>query len=217
MDAPSHLSNSFGNWRIHQIPVERFIGDAVVINITERASIDRDAQLLVSDLEEWEAEHGIIKDGSIVLMYSGWDKYWGNKTAYFGNDQGDISNFHYPGFSAEASTWLVNNRVISGIGSDTISFDPGTAHSFDAHRIILSESLYGIENLMDLDKLPAAGARVYVFPLKHIGGSGSPCRVIAEFDHTDGGNEFGSSGMVHTSMLSVLGMCFSLFVAFVLH
>ena len=148
-------------------------------------------------------------------MNSGWDKHWGNKTAFFGRDQDDMQIFHHPGFSAEASSWLVKN--ISGIGSDTISFDPGTAHSYDAHRIILSENLFGIENLMDLDKAPAAGARVYVLPLKHVGGSGSPCRVIAEFDHTDSGNQYGGSEMVHTSMLSVFGLCLSLYVSFVLH
>ena len=74
----------------------------------------------------------------------------------------------------------------------------------------MSENLYGIENLMDLDKVPAAGARVYVFPLKHVGGSGSPCRVVAEFDHTVGGNQSRGSEMVHTNMLSVSAICFSL-------
>ena len=119
MDAPSHLSNRDSNWRIHQIPVERFIGDAVVIDISERAKADPDAQLLVSDLEEWEEQHGQIKDGSIVLMNSGWYKHWGNKTAFFGSEQDDLKTFHHPGFSVEASSWLVKNRVISGIGTDT--------------------------------------------------------------------------------------------------
>ena len=54
-----------------------------------------------------------------------------------------------------------------------------------AHIILLSENIYGLENLMNLDKLPPAGARLYVFPMKIKDGSGAPTRVIAEFEHLD--------------------------------
>ena len=185
MDSPNHLANNDGYWKLHQIPPDRFIGDAVVINITQRAMVDPDTQLLVSDLEMWEEKHGQIKDGSIVLMYSGWDKYWDNQTAYFGNGDENVTNFHFPGFSEEASSWLVKNRAISGVGVDVISLDAGTNTAFGAHIILLSENIYGLENLMNLDRLPPAGARLYVFPMKIKDGSGAPTRVMAEFEHLD--------------------------------
>ena len=185
MDAPTHVSNTMTNWKVHEIPIERLIGDAVVINITARAMANPDSVLTVFDLEMWEAKHGQIPDGSIVLMYSGWDTYWGNKTAYFGNGDDDTSNFHFPGFSEEACKWLVKNRAISGIGVDTISIDTGSNLGLDVHRAVLSENIYGLENLMNLGRLPAAGARLYVFPMKIKGGSGAPTRVVAEFDPSD--------------------------------
>ena len=186
IDAPIHLGSSDSPWKLDQIPIERFIGDAVVIDITEEASTDRDALVLVSHLEKWEQDHGQIKDGSIVLMNCGWSQHWGNKTAYFGTDDENPANFHFPGFSLEAIKWLIKYRVISAVGVDTISMDPGFASTtFENHRALSGANLYGIENMKDLDSLPVSGARLYVLPMKIKGGSGAPTRVIAEFEHLD--------------------------------
>ena len=79
------------------IPVERFVGPAVVIDISEKAAQNKDAQVTVEDLQAWEKKHGQIPTGSIVLMNSGWGKFWYNESLFRGNDTDDILYIHFPG------------------------------------------------------------------------------------------------------------------------
>ncbi len=115
MDAPAHFIR--GLWRIHQIPLGRFSGQAVVIDISEEAEKDKDARVMVEDLTRWEEDHGRIPDGAIVVMHSGWGKFVNDTPAYLGispdrfkKNPGDFSDLHFPGFSGEAAKWLVDNR-----------------------------------------------------------------------------------------------------------
>ena len=95
MDAPIHFAE--GKWAVDEIPPENLVGDAVVVNISSKSASDRDARLNVSDLKEWEAEHGAIPDGSILFAYSGWGKYWQNSTRYFGTRKEDALYYTFPG------------------------------------------------------------------------------------------------------------------------
>ena len=115
MDAPSHFVR--GGLRLHKIPLSRFSGPAVVIDISQEASRDRDARVMPQDLLKWESAHGRIPDGAIVVMHSGWGKYVNDTPAYLGVDPQrykenpkELTEFHYPGFSGEAAKWLVDNR-----------------------------------------------------------------------------------------------------------
>ena len=47
---------------------------------------DPDASVQVSDLVEWEKEHGRIPDNALIMMSSGWDSNWPNASAMFGTD-----------------------------------------------------------------------------------------------------------------------------------
>ena len=104
LDAPIHFDKD--GWTVDQIPVERLIGPAVVLDISERAAGDPDAQLTTEDLQEWEKRHGTIGNGSVVLMHSGWGKYYGNESAYFGNGNKDTTRFHFPG------EWLTRKTCV---------------------------------------------------------------------------------------------------------
>ena len=115
----------------------------------------------------------------IVLFYTGWGKFWKNKKQYLGSDKlGDVEHLHFPGLSKQAANYLVQ-RHIKGIGIDTASMDPGQSRNFWAHRIILGANLFGIENIAQLDLLPAVGAELIVAPMKITNGSGAPTRVLA--------------------------------------
>ena len=70
LDAPIHFAE--GAWSADAIPVERFVGPAVVIDVTAQAEKDPNYRLTVADVERWEKAHGPIPKGAIVLMRTGW-------------------------------------------------------------------------------------------------------------------------------------------------
>jgi kynurenine formamidase len=65
------------------------------------------------------------------------------------------------------------------VGIDTPSVDPGNSLDFAVDYSLLVSGRYGIENLNNLDALPAKGATVFVGAPKHKGGAGGPARVLA--------------------------------------
>jgi kynurenine formamidase len=66
-DAPIHFAE--GAQTAEQVPLDKLIGPAVVVDVSDRA--DADYQVRVSDLEEWESLHGEIPVGAIVLFRTG--------------------------------------------------------------------------------------------------------------------------------------------------
>ncbi len=178
LDAPVHFAE--GAWTNAEIPVDRFIRAAVVIDISEKAAKDPDYALGVDDVVAFEAKHGKIAAGTAVLLRTGWSKRWPDKRLYLGDDTpGDASNLHFPSYGLEAAKFLIRERGVSMIGVDTASIDPGTSQDFPVHRLAAASNVVGIENLANLDALPATGATVIALPMKIAGGSGGPTRVVA--------------------------------------
>lgn len=178
MDAPIHFSE--GKRAADEVPVQQFIGPAVVVDVRPQANKDADYRLTVADLEAWEKQHGKIPKGALVLMFSGWGSRWPDKKRYLGTDQpGDVANLHFPGFSKEAAEFLVSQREIDAIGVDTPSIDYGQSKDFIVHQIINGANKPGLENVANLEKLPAKGATLIALPMKIAKGSGGPARIIA--------------------------------------
>jgi kynurenine formamidase len=178
LDAPIHFAE--GKWTNDQIPVERFIGDAYVIDISKSCAQNPDYQLKIEDITAWEKSNGRIADNSIVLIHTGWGKFWPDKEKYLGNGKpGDASNLHFPGFSKDSAEYLVSERNVKGVGIDTASLDPGTSTDFIAHQIFNGANVYGLENVANLKSLPAKGATVFALPMKIENGTGGPVRIIA--------------------------------------
>jgi kynurenine formamidase len=178
LDAPAHFAE--GVWTSGEIPVERFIGPAVVIDVSDKAKENPDYTLSVDDVTGFEAKHGRIAPGAIVLLRTGWGPRWPDRLAYLGDDTpGDDSKLHFPSFGLEAATLLIRDRRVSIIGVDTASIDPGTSRDFPVHRLAAANNVAGLENLANLEELPPAGATVIALPMKIAGGSGAPARVIA--------------------------------------
>ena len=75
---------------------------------------------------------------------------------------------------------MVDSGKIKGVGLDVRSLDRGQSKDFFAHRILLSNNCFGLENVANIDKLPPRGAIVYVSPMKIKGGSGGPARIFAQ-------------------------------------
>ena len=181
IDAPIHFAE--GAETVDQIPLEKLIGHAIKIDVSKNAMNNEDYLISVEDLKSWEKQQKTkIPDGSIVLLYTGFSKYYPNKVKYLGTDErGEqaVEKLHFPGLSEEAANWLVKNRNINAIGIDTPSIDYGQSEYFRSHVILLSENIPAFENLTNLDKLPAQGFEVIALPMKIKGGSGAPLRIIA--------------------------------------
>lgn len=181
IDAPIHFSA--GKQSVDEIPLERLIGPAIKIDVSERALQDSDYLVSTQDFLDWEAEQGKqIPEGSIVLLETGYSQFYPDKVKYMGTDQrGEdaLPLMHFPGLSPEAAQWLVDNRNINAIGLDTPSIDYGQSKFFKSHVILLSHNIPAFENLTNLDKLPQTGFEVVALPMKIKGGSGAPLRIIA--------------------------------------
>jgi kynurenine formamidase len=178
IDAPMHFAES--RWTNSDIPLDRLIRPAVVLDVSQKASDNHDYALTVADVSAWEELNGRIPDGAIVLLRTGWSARWPDRKAYLGDDTpGAVNNLHFPSYGPEAATFLVNERHVSLIGLDTASVDIGPSQDFLVHRIIGAANVPGLENLANLDQLPATGAIVMAMPMKIAQGSGAPARVIA--------------------------------------
>lgn len=177
LDAPIHFAE--GKQTADAIPLSKLVGPAVVIDISEASARDRDYRLSASDITAWEATHGRLPEGAILLVRTGWGKYWGDAKAYLGTDRkGDTANLHFPGLSREAAELLVERKV-DAVGIDTASLDHGPSQDFIAHRILNEADIYGLENVASLEALPATGATVIALPMKIAGGTGGPVRILA--------------------------------------
>jgi kynurenine formamidase len=178
LDAPIHFAE--GQAGADAIPLERLVGPAVVIDVADRAAADPDYLLTAADVRAFEAEHGAIPEGAIVLLRTGWSSHWPDRRAYLGDDSpGDASNLHFPSFGEDAARVLVDERRVAALGADVASIDGGSSTDFRVHRIAGAGGVPGFENLTNLDRLPATGATVIALPMKIAGGSGGPLRAIA--------------------------------------
>ncbi len=178
LDAPIHFAE--GTRTVDEIPLEQLIGPAVVIDVREQAGADRDYRLGEDAVLAFEAEHGEIPAGTMVLMMTGYSTHWPDRLAYQGDDTpGDASGLSFPSFGEQAARLLVEQRGVAVLGVDTASIDYGRSTDFIVHRIAAKANVPGLENLTRLADLPPTGAWVIALPMKIAGGSGGPLRAVA--------------------------------------
>jgi kynurenine formamidase len=178
LDAPLHFAD--GKRSAEAIPLEQLIAPVVVIDVSERAAADRDYRLTAADVRRFEERHGRIASGSVVLLRTGWSRFWPNRKRYLGDDtKGDASNLHFPSYGEEAARLLVEQRKVGVLGADVASIDYGPSESFEVHQIAAAANVAGLENLTHLDQLPPRGAVIIALPMKIEGGSGGPLRAVA--------------------------------------
>jgi kynurenine formamidase len=180
VDSPVHFAQ--GRQTVDQIPLDRLIGAAVVIDVTEAASKNADYQVTADDLQRAESRDGRIPDRAILLIRTGYSTRWPDAATYLGTaERGEaaVAKLRFPGLHPDAAAWLMANRSISAIGIDTASIDYGQSTLFESHRTLFARDIPAFENLTNLDRLPARGAHVIALPMKIAGGSGAPLRAMA--------------------------------------
>ena len=180
IDAPIHFSKD--GQTLDQVPIERLVGAGVRIDVTAQCGRDRDYLVTRQDFEQWEAAHGRIPTRAIVLVDTGFARFWPSRQRYLGTElrgPAGVRALHFPGLHPEAAAWLVRERQVKAVGIDTASIDYGQSTKFETHVALLSQNVPVFENLGDLRDLPDQGFDVIALPMKIAGGTGGPLRVIA--------------------------------------
>lgn len=175
IDVPAHVGKGLPT--VDEIAPVRLVSQGVVIDVRMRVAGNSDYQLTLADLNAWEKQNGKIPPRALVILNTGWHQRWENADRYLNRD--DKGLMHFPGFSVDVLKALIRDRDINGVGIDTASVDPGLSTTLDGHKALLGGGRYQIENLDNLDLLPARGFGVIVAPLKISRGTGAPARVLA--------------------------------------
>lgn len=179
-DAPVHwvTGKDLPNNAVDSLPVQDLIAPAIVLDFSAEAAADAGFLLTRDHIERWEARNGPIPPRHWVLFRTDWSKRSGD--AYTNRRE---DGPHTPGPDVGAVRFLVDERDVLGFGVETIGTDWGQAHLLDppypAHHFLHGAGRYGLQCLAHLDLLPPRGAMVIAPPLKIVGGSGSPLRVLA--------------------------------------
>jgi kynurenine formamidase len=180
IDAPIHFAQ--GGHSVDEIPLDRLLGPAIVVDVSDACTANPDHQVPVEAFVAWERQHGRISDGAIVLLRTGFERFWPNRLRYLGTDErgaAAVAKLRFPGLHPAAARWLVDERRIHAVGLDTASIDYGLSKSFETHQILSAANVPVFENLMNLRGLPARGFDVIALPMKIRGGSGGPLRAVA--------------------------------------
>jgi kynurenine formamidase len=180
LDSPVHFAR--GGDTTDEIPLTRLVGRAIVVDVSSRALADRDYLISRSDFRSWERRHGRIPRSTIVLLRTGFDRYWPNAERYLGTaerGQQAVPKLHFPGLAEEGARWLVRERGIKAVGIDTASIDYGQSTDFRSHRVLGAAGVPVFENVARLGRLPTRGFALVALPMKIEGGSGGPLRVMA--------------------------------------
>lgn len=175
LDAPCHFEK--GQPAVDEIASTDLFAPGVVIDVTMQSEADADYRLTVADVTNWEQANGRVPNRSIVMLRTGWSKFWDSNVRY--RNQDTLGKMHFPGFSAEAARWLIKERDIRAIAIDTLSIDHGPSKDFIVHHVMNGAGRYALENVAHLDKLPARNFYLMVAPIKISTGTGGPTRVFA--------------------------------------
>ena len=172
--AAAHFSP--GGPAADQLDAADFFFPAVVLDRRAEAAADRDFAVGLADVERWEAEFGEVPERAAVLLLTGHDSSWSDPVAYLGADSS--GRLHYPGFGQAAARWLIDQRGIGALGTDTMGVDPGADATFSVNRMLLHDRRMHLENLCGLGRMPPAGGWIIVGGIRTARGSGSPATVF---------------------------------------
>jgi kynurenine formamidase len=174
-DAPIHFSEHGAT--ADRIDAATLVAPLAVIDVAEKAGREADYLISPRDIADWEGRHGRLPDGCCLAMHSGWGQHVASAAKYAGKDAAGV--FHFPGFGAEAVAWLMRERRVVGLAVDTLSLDHGPSKDFKVHRLWLPSGRWGLENVANLDRVPAAGATLVAGLAKVKDATGGPARLLA--------------------------------------
>lgn len=182
IDAPWHYAPTCEGKpakTIDEVPLEWCFGEGLVIDMKHKPDFE---EITVADIQAFLKKENLrIQPKMIVLIKTGRDKFNGTK------------DFHKvgTGMSAAATEWLID-QGIKVMGIDAWGWDLPLPYLIEqakktndpelfwnAHLVGRDKEYCHMEQLVNLDALPYSGFKVAVFPLKIVGASGAPARVVA--------------------------------------
>ena len=166
IEAPAQYARSL--WTVDQIPPERLVAKLAVLDVRAKVRNHPGYEISVEDISQWEHANGQILPGTVVVAETGWTPEERAQTAR-----------PAPGYSEQAARFLVEGRNVLGLGIDTPRVDPGSSANSLVGQYTLSHSVYHLENVGSLERVPASGAVVMVAPMKQEGRTNGPVRVLA--------------------------------------
>ncbi len=179
-DAPNHWVTGQDREDVASVPPGRLVGPAVVLDFSAEVAKDPDFLLEVDHIRDWEREHGPLPEGGWLLYRTGWDTRSGSQRDFL---NADGNGPHTPGIAISCARWLAHESPVIGLGVETVGTDAGAAAGFDpmfpCHTFMHGAGKYGLTQLQNLAQLPPTGVLLVASPLRIVGGSGSPARVLA--------------------------------------
>jgi kynurenine formamidase len=180
LDAPIHWITGREGEDVASIPPSKLIAPVAIVDRTAAVAEDPGYLLTAADLDDHEAEHGPIAPGSWIFFRTGWSSRAQDEAAFLNvTENGPVS----PGPDVGGARWLSEHPNVVGYGVETVGIDAGSAGGMDpgfpVHNFLLGAGRYGLTQLANLAALPVIGAVVVVAPLRLVGGTGSPARVLA--------------------------------------
>lgn len=172
IDSPSHCIP--GAATVEQLPLNSLIAPLVVIDVHKKMTANY--KVSEDDIMAFENKYGQIQENNFIAFYTGWSQYWNNPKQYH-------NNHLFPSISESVANILVS-RNISGLGIDTLSPDV-PASGFPVHQIILKSGKYIVENIANLEKMPAVGAFVLTLPTKCAELTEAPVRMVGLINNED--------------------------------
>ncbi len=183
VDAPWHYGSTCNGERaktVDEIPLSDLYCDGVVLDLSHLKGTGKGITIddLTNCLSKIPYE---IKPGDAALIRTDHDKFALN----------DPMRYFYPGLTRESALWLAEKGIKVG-GTDATGWDRpfpvmvndykvtgDKCHIWDAHFAYREAEVYVVQQLVNLNKLPAKGFKVAFFPLKLVGASAAPCRAVA--------------------------------------
>lgn len=176
LDAPIHFSEKGAS--VEAIEAAALIAPLAVVDVSAKADQEPDYLLSRADLADWESRHGTLPEACCVAMHSGWGRLAiADPGRFIGRDVD--GTMHFPGIAPEAAEWLLKERRVAGLAVDTLSLDNGPSREFKTHHVWLPSGRWGLENVANLDRAPAAGATLVVGLPKVKDATGAPVRLFA--------------------------------------
>jgi kynurenine formamidase len=167
LDPPAHWAPEYP--AIDELPATYAIRPLVVISIVARVAEDPGYSLRVADIEHWEAEHGTIPAGSVVMVRSDWSKRW--------PDAALATESVFPGVSLDALMFLHEQRHILFHGHEPLDTD--ATLTLEGEDWLMHHGYAQAEGVANLDRVPEAGCLITIGYPKFRGGLGGYARYVA--------------------------------------
>jgi kynurenine formamidase len=167
LDPPAHWDNLGAT--ISDLPATYALRPLVVVDIHEKVAQDPGYHATIDDVKAWEAEHGTVPEGSVVMFRSDWHKRWS-----------EVENFAkkpFPGVKLDTLQFLHNERKILFHGHEPLDTD--TTPTLEGEAWLMHNHFAQAEGVANLDQVPEAGALIAIGFAKPKGGVGGYARYIA--------------------------------------